>query len=390
MTRALLHEFRAVSVTQPIGTFYVTAMPAGILSGIARADVRRFENQGTAVEEYVGIQRKLDQKRKREISQYVREGDSTFPTSIVIAIEDQRSIEFDSSTGLLSLYRVSADEDGPEVTEGAIATILDGQHRLAGLSEFDTVFDLPVTIFPEIDMAEKAYIFATVNLAQTKVNSSLAYDLLSYARSRSPERSCHDVAVALNDAEGSPFEDKIKRLGSKTPGVQGETLSQATFVRALLPYISETPRIDREDLRNGIVIPQLKNAIEFKKLPLRNFFISEQDDAIVDIIWDYFDSVRKYWSKAWASNETGQIIKRTNGFRAFMNVFGSAYSVLDGNMLRQPTVSDYTAIWENSGLTDEDFNRETYLPGTSGEKRLTASLSSAIAVFRTKKLASRH
>ena len=49
-------------------------------------------------------------------------------------------------------------------------------------------FDLPVTVFPTIEIADQAYIFATVNIAQTKVNSSLAYDLLAYARSRSPEQ----------------------------------------------------------------------------------------------------------------------------------------------------------------------------------------------------------
>ena len=31
---------------------------------------------------------------------------------------------------------------------------------------------------------------------------------------------------------------------------------------------------------------------EFEKTPLRNYFVTEQDGQISDIIWDYFDAVR--------------------------------------------------------------------------------------------------
>ena len=288
MKRTLIAQVFAIEATQPIGKFYVTSMSSDVVSSIAHADERRFQATGTAVEQYVGIQRKLDEDREKKIAEYVREGDATFPTSIVIAIEDDRCLGYDSETHSLSFYTVEEDEDGPAVKGEDIATILDGQHRLAGLRAGDKVFDLPVTVFPEIDISERAYIFATVNLAQTKVNPSLAYDLLAYARSRSPERTCHEVAVALNDAGGSPFNDKIKRLGSKTPGIEGETLSQATFVKGLLPYISREPRRDREDLRNGVVLPLISDFNAFQRTPLRNLFIQGQDEAIADILLGLF------------------------------------------------------------------------------------------------------
>ncbi|HEV2737572.1 MAG TPA: DGQHR domain-containing protein [Candidatus Elarobacter sp.] len=384
--KQLVREFRAIPVTQPIGTFYVTSMTSDVLFSIAHADVRRFEKSGTAVEQYVGIQRRLDVKRAKDIAQYVKEGDATFPTSIVIALGDERCLEFNDETGMLSFFSVPADEDGrPAIDGDDIATILDGQHRLAGLQAGDKVFELPVTVFPAIDIAEQAYVFATINLAQTKVNTSLAYDLLAYARSRSPERTCHDIAVALNDAEGSPFRDKIKRLGSKTPGIEGETLSQATFVQALLHYISREPRRDREDLRNGIPIPLVTDATKFQQTPLRNLFIEEKDEAIVDILWDYFDSIRTRWKEAWDSDSPGQIIKRTNGFRAFMNVFAQAFLAVGGSNKYQPNADDYAEIWRHSNLEDKTFIKDLIVPGTTGERNLTIRLQSAVGVYLMQK-----
>jgi DGQHR domain-containing protein len=59
-----------------------------------------------------------------------------------------------------------------------VATIIDGQHRLKGLEEAGKPeFELPISIFIGADEATEASIFSIVNLAQTKVNKSLAYDL---------------------------------------------------------------------------------------------------------------------------------------------------------------------------------------------------------------------
>lgn len=383
MSRYKLFSLPAIEITQPLGKFYVTAMDSARLSEIAYADVRRYEKNSTAVEEFVGIQRTRDPKRIKDIAQYVHSVDATFPTSVVISIEDERCISFDEHSRELTIYEVGADSDGPVVDKKEIARILDGQHRLAGLEEGQFHFELPVTIFAGIEIPDEAYIFATVNLAQTKVNSSLAYDLLAYAKSRSPERTCHDVTVALNRAEGSPFRKKIKRLGSATEGVAGETLTQATFVKALLPYISRDPLGDREQLRRGGMLPLQKDAKEIRLMPFRNLFIQERDTQIGEIIWEYFDSVSKRWPSAWASEDKGQIIRRTNGFKAFMRVLGDAYFLLNGSDQKYPKADDYLRIWEHSKIADDQFTSDVYKPGSSGEKQLAESLTTALNQFRT-------
>ena len=79
-----------------------------------------------------------------------------------------------------------------------------------------------------------------------KLIQSLVYDLFSLQKSRSSEKTCHEIVVALDEMEESPFYQRIKRLGSATDGRFGETLSQATVVRGLLPYITDDALTDRD------------------------------------------------------------------------------------------------------------------------------------------------
>ncbi len=74
------------------------------------------------------------------------------------------------------------DEITPElsISLDQVASIIDGQHRLKGLEEAKQgEFELSVSIFVGADDATEAMIFSVVNLAQTKVNRSLVYDLFS-------------------------------------------------------------------------------------------------------------------------------------------------------------------------------------------------------------------
>ena len=83
-------------------------------------------------------------------------------------------------------------------------------------------FDILVSLFVGSDIADQAHVFATVNLEQTKVGKSLAIDLFELARTRSPIKTCHNVAVALDttrDAGKSLLSQNQKaRCGDGRPG----------------------------------------------------------------------------------------------------------------------------------------------------------------------------
>lgn len=162
-----------VEVRQPIGTFYLGVLEAASLVAISSADVRRIADR--EVETYTGIQRPLDPGRVAEIGQYVQTSDATFPTAIILAIRSE-DVELDDAARHMRI------QNRPNV-----ASILDGQHRIAGLATAKFQFDSPVVVFLDMDLEEQALTFATINLTQTKVNRSLAFDLYDFAKTRSPE-----------------------------------------------------------------------------------------------------------------------------------------------------------------------------------------------------------
>ena len=243
-------HFTALKATQPIGDLYFAVMSSKDVGLIANFDVRRVLIEERDVERYLGIQRPLQPKRVRDLEKYVNFSDATFPTAIILAIDDDYA-SYDTGKMELTVRNFKEGEDRPSTNIRKIARVIDGQHRIAGLFAFNgETFEVPVTVFVGSDISDQAYVFATVNLEQTKVSRSLTYDLFELAKTRSPQRACHNIAVALDTDESSSFHKRIKRLGVATPGRIGERLTQAQFVENLLPYITNDPKMDRDLLLN--------------------------------------------------------------------------------------------------------------------------------------------
>jgi DGQHR domain-containing protein len=159
-------EVKCLEVNQPIGTFYIGVIGWKDLLLISFADIRRLGDERT-LDNYLGIQRELSPKRVEELKQYVNTVDATFPTSVILAVESDTA-EFNPKRNVM---KILADRE--------VAKIIDGQHRIKGLEGFngDKDFEVNVTIFINMEIEDQAMVFATINLAQTKVNKSLVYDL---------------------------------------------------------------------------------------------------------------------------------------------------------------------------------------------------------------------
>ena len=227
-----------------------------------------------------------------------------------------------------------------------------------------------------MDIADQAYLFSVVNLAQTKVKKSLVYDLYEYSRARSPQKSAHNIAVALDQLKDSPFYKKIKRLGSATPGRIGETLTQATFVEALLDFISHDPVADRDLYQRG-KRPSKPTTLESQKYIFRNFFLNEEDMKMADIIVAYFSAIEKRWPAAWNNPDTGYVLGKTNGFKALMRLLRPAYIKVTKNT-DFPTIDEFYSLLKISKLKDEDFVNTKFLPGAGGETGLFRALHQEI------------
>jgi DGQHR domain-containing protein len=364
-------EFPCLQVKQPIGEFYIASIDYRILKGFVYADVRRIiEHEQRDFLTYLGIQRPLNAKRVKEISEYVKAPDSSFPTAIIIAV-DEMCAEFNSQTNMMTIKEYQdIDEPKQSIAFEKIGKILDGQHRIFGLEAGleGGSFQLNVSIFVGLDIAEQAQIFSTINVSQTKVSKSLVYDLYNYSKKRSPQKTGHLIAVALDQNETSPFYRRVKRLGVATPGRQGETLTQAAFVESIIKYISgdnDSAMKDRDDIKRGVKL-KLANLEESRRLIFRNSFIRNEDLKIAQILWNYFEAISKRWNKTWNSRDEGNVLSRTNGFKGFMRFLKVAYNSFDKPDYI-PSVDEFYAIFKQVEIEGDFFNKRNFLPGAGGQ-----------------------
>jgi DGQHR domain-containing protein len=224
-----------------------------------------------------------------------------------------------------------------------------------------------VTVFIGADISDQAHIFSTVNLEQTKVNKSLAYDLYELSIIRSPQKTCHNIAVALDQDETSPLYHRIKRLGIASADREFEPISQANFVDGIMRYISEDPKADRDLLLRGVSLKKLPDP-EMRYF-LRDLFIDDRDIEITQIVYNYFSAVRERWPVAWRATDRGFMLNRTNGFRALVRFMRDVYKAI-ARRNSVPSVEQFLRSFEEVQANDRDFVVTNFPPGTSGESRL--------------------
>lgn len=373
-----------LKLRQPVGDFFIATIDRKTLCQITFSDVRRMADQDREFETYLGIQRPLSPSRTKEIAQYVNTADACFPTAIILAING-KYVEFNEEQNRLVLRNYVPDDTDDEALDSTrIAQVLDGQHRIAGLQAFTgEQFDVNVSIFVDMDVESQGYVFSTVNLAQTKVNKSLVYDLFELAKARSPQKTCHQIAVALNSYDKSPLHSRIKRLGTATNGKFNETLTQATFVEALIGYLTDDKVSDR-DLYMRHKKPKLDSS-KANKLIFRALFIQERDLEITDILFNYFGAVAERWPTAWLTGGKGLILNKTNGFKALMRFLKPAYLSLcwKGEVVSK---SDFLEIFKKVDIEDDAFTIDQFKPGTSGESNLFKAFMAQSGLEKNQKL----
>ena len=320
------NKINLIEINQPIGTFYVGKISTKDLLSIYKV-VRRDTEKG--------IQRELNDKRVKEISQYCTDPDATFPTPIILAVSsDNFKIEKKEN----DFFTVEYEENK------GIAEILDGQHRVEGINSakgFES--ELMIVVMFDLTEEEKAYVFSTINSKQTKVPSSIIYDLFELSEGRSPEKTCHEIARILNSNEDSPFYKRLKMLGKKTK--ETESLSQGTFVKELLKLITKKSQEDSINSKNNIPLDYDDS------LPLRKYFIDNEDSIILKIVTNYFGAISDVFKDEWDDTNT-YILLKTTGYIGFLKAFTKIYE----NARKS---NDFTR-----GFLGEQFNKtKQYLLG---------------------------
>lgn len=296
-------QLKYIEIKQPIGTFYFTKLNAKLLGGIVNVTPRSADPNA--------IQRDESKDRINEIAKYCSDPDATFPTPIIVSVYDSADTKI--------------NDNFIEVNEGEIiGEVIDGQHRLKGILKSNVAekFELPLVLLFNLTEEEKAYIFSIINSKQTKVSMSLIYDLFALSRYRSPQKTAHEIARVINKSSDSPFYNRMKMLGNKEDNQDLATLSQGTFVKHFIELLSKDPDDDLRKSKNNEPLREISN------LPLRSYFINDEDEIILKVILNLFNALKDTFIELW-ENPTKNILWKSTGYVAIIKSFNEMYIIGD-------------------------------------------------------------
>lgn len=273
-------DFRFIEITQNTKKIILTTIPSGIVAKIGYAAVRGQSDEPGAV------QRVLNPRRINSIKQFTIEvGD--FPGVIILNwVNQENPLQMHNNVLVL-----------PLVDRGA--QIIDGQHRLAGIrAAIDTNpeianLQLPVAIYQNLTTRQCADIFLSINTEQKPVPRSLVFDLYGIASEPTIDAAltrARDIAIFLNEEEGSPYKDAMKLPGA--PRKKGG-IALSTAVTALKDLVEERG--------------------SFEQIGATELEIQER------IIFNYFSVLRDKYGNDW--NSTINAFMYASGFLGAIDFF---------------------------------------------------------------------
>ncbi len=327
-----------IRVTQPIGTFYISALEARTILRIAEISNfsrRQFDSDCNYSNG--------SSKCVHDISIYCADPDATFPTPIIIAVtEDISSFLFENN--ILEI------DDGKVIGE-----VIDGQHRLLGIKESEHVDDfvMPVVFMFGLTEEEKAYVFSIINSKQTQFSMSLLYKLFNLSDKRSPQKTCHHIARLLNADEKSAFYKRLKMLGSREGKLS--KLSQGLFAQHLISLISNDPETDMMKIKRNTPLK------EDPSLPLRRYFIAEKDEYIYKILFNLFNAIKAVFPEEW-DNPKQSVLSNTVGYVGIMQAFPKMHQLGEQNKsLKQEFFMDiFEKVKKSLKIRNENLSHEFY------------------------------
>ena len=297
------------------------------------------------------VQRKVEPSRVNKIADFlINDPEATFPTNIVLGIP-QNIIESQTETneGIINitldnvvLEQIQRAKDG-DLMADIYVTIIDGQHRIRGIeiaierlqSEIVQTNDdslkqklhnllnieLVVSFFIDKSLEYQAMIFSTINRTQKRVSQDLVSSLFGLSSNDTPYKTALEVVLALNSHPRSPFYHRIKLYGGEYDKKMSPPLSQATMIKNIVSFISESLRESENDLRRSR--KALYKRTNTKFLPFREYYAGNKDYMISDCLFYYFSAIGEVLGDFWAYDGNSQpqnILQSTVGFEALMHL----------------------------------------------------------------------
>ncbi|MFD2586059.1 DGQHR domain-containing protein [Croceitalea marina] len=357
------------------------------------------------------IQRKTEKSRVDKIADFlINDPDATFPTNIVLAVPGAVIEHLDEEGDMVSLTLNRVVFDEVAKPEGDVhLTIIDGQHRIKGieqaiwrleqqikslrdvlrggaqnnsienrLSHFSKrlkelkEIELMVSFFVDPTLEFQAMIFSTINRTQKSVPQSLVYELFGLSTGDSPQKTALQITLSLNSYENSPFYNRVKLHGGSYAINQSPPLTQSMMVKSIIDRISVNIR-EAENDRFRSRKELLKGGNDSHIF--RKYYARNEDDKIADIMFSYFEAVRRTFQDAngnslweFPSNVTKpqNILHTTVGYQALLILLAEILSNVSTD--KRDDVNTYQSFLKKAKGIDF-FNIERY-PFTSKSRKI--------------------
>lgn len=303
-------------VVQPIGEFYLANISSTVLASSTYSRIAEFDNG--IIE---GTQRNIKDARVAEIGHYLTTANATIPNTIILSANYYSNDHFE--TDEQKRWNI-VEENGvyfldiPDVNL-ALCSIIDGQHRVRGIDKSGLEMELPCSVFIDLPPSLQAYIFATINFNQQKVDKSLAYQLFGYqlddSKSNAWSPDILGVKLSRKFNEDGPLKGRIVLIKSAREKRDEWQVSSASFIEGVVSLISGDSKKDKYAVnkKSTFGVEGRSSLLDNRAYPLRKLYISGNDKAILQIIEKYFRGLSK---TLWVDRESTDIVFRTVGIAA--------------------------------------------------------------------------
>lgn len=325
------HRVSCIRVDQPLAPFVVAMIPSDILLETCYSIPATMDDEASLLS-VSGSQRVMKDQRLREIARYLESEDAAVPNTIILGANYTRDgVPTDSSkrwqledTGLDNVFSLLIPR-GEET-----ASIIDGQHRLLAFREANRIMHLPCSVYLDLPIAYHAFVFATINFNQQRVDRSLAYQLFGASLDEeptvawSPEKVAVFLARKLDADRDSPFFGEL-RLGLEDVRERERTrrmISLATVVDGILSLVTTNPKRDRDFLAMRKIKERNRESLDEgdgRRTPLRSLYREGNDLGIFQVCRNFFGAAKQLF---WDQQDERSYIGKTVGVQALFDLLG--------------------------------------------------------------------
>ena len=230
-----------------------------------------------------GPQRRLSRAKINAIKRFFQLDEcNTIPPAVTVTLQigDNALKPVDSNPDLESMKILSFAVDDNIADADKPGLVIDGQHRLIGMEEFDSNLRVNVVALVNVGDVEKAFQFLVINNKATRVSSDLIRTLaLDYKE--------HELAQRLQTARLT-LDENLRYVGI----MDSDPLSPFCGNIALVTSQNDGAQrfVAPAAIENSIAIIQRK---EVKELA--------NDDALCDFFYAIWDPIKDQWPGIWTA-----------------------------------------------------------------------------------------